>query len=155
MTLSSNSELATPAVVTQRILQRTRATHRKLIPQVALVHRAMAGAGKAIESGIPPEVLGTSLTLKAAKTVELLQATFEEDASLAAHVEGVLSQFREASETLAEAEAAMLAGGLAEEQVQALKGVAVFVSKFHETARRDALLAQLFPAPEVIQADVE
>lgn len=141
---------STPAAVTQRILERTRATHRKLMPNVALVARAMAGAGRAVESGIPADVLSTSLPLKAAKTVELLQATFSEDEALAAHVEGVLTEFRQASETLSAS-----GGHLTEEQVAALKGVAVFVSKFHELAKRDALLAQLFPGPEVIQADAD
>lgn len=137
------STLSTPQV-TQRILARTRATRLKLEPQVALVARAIA-----------PDDRGAPLPLKSAKTVELLQATFREDRALAAHVEGVLRQFREATDTLAAVEAAVAAHAVTEAQVDALKRVALFLSKFHESVKQDPLLAQLFPAPEVLQAESE
>ena len=149
VTTSSNFDLTSPAVA-QRILGRTRATHRKLLPKVALVARAMAGAGRPVEAGVPAHELAAPLPLKAATTVDVLQATFKEDAALAQHIEGVLAQFRHASEVLAAS-----AGSLEEAQVQALKGAAVFLSRFHEAVKRDAMLAQLFPPPEVLQADAE
>lgn len=149
MSTPSNADLSSPAV-TQRILTRTRATHRKLLPKVALVARAMAGAGRPVEAGIPAHELAAPLPLKAATTVDVLQATFSEDGALAQHVEGVLTQFRQASDVLAGSD-----GNLDEPQVQALKGAAVFLSRFHESVKRDPMLAQLFPPPEVLQADGE
>lgn len=150
MTHSDLASSSTPAAVTQRILGRTRATHRKLSPKVALVARAMAGAGRPVDAGIPAHELAAPLPLKAATTVDVLQATFAEDGALATHVEDVLSQFRRATETLAASD-----GALDEAQVQELKSTAVFLSRFHEAVKRDAMLAQLFPPPEVLQADAE
>jgi hypothetical protein len=137
---SSNPTLAEPAVV-RRILDRTRATYLKLKPHVALVEQALTAAPS------------PDLSLKSAKTVELLHSTFEEDQALADRMTGVLKEFAAAEETLNAAEAAHTSGTLSDDALQQLKRVAFFVSRFPEAMKSDALLTQLFPMPAVIQAD--
>lgn len=140
--------------MTRRIVARTRGTQRKLRPQVALVARALHGAGSDIDGSFSQEELTSPLPLKAAKVVEMLQATFADDAALAARLEAKVTSFREAEETLASAEAGIGGGSpLPDEQLQALKAAAIALSRFHEGMQNDPLLAQVFPPPTLLQAD--
>lgn len=145
---------AVPIAVTRRILDRTRATQTKLKPQVALVARALASAGLSPAHGFTADELAAQLPLKAAKAVEVLQATFAEDAALAERLADVVGRFQAATEALVAVEGALANGaGPDDAQVTALKNAAYFLSKFHESVQDDALLAQLFPSPELLQAD--
>lgn len=151
MSTSSNAPVdTTDLTVARRILDRARPTHAKLKPAVDLVDRALAGAG-----GQPMADPAEPFALKAAKTVELLQATFEEDPALAERIAAVVAEFKATTATMNAADAAQSAQTLSDEQLQALKRSALFLSKFPEAMKSDALLAQLFPLPAVLQADSE
>lgn len=140
--------------MTRRILARSRGTQRKLRPQVALVARALAGAGREAVSGFTSEELAGALPLKAAKTVEMLEGSFAEDAALAGRVEAMVARYREAEETIEQAEAELVGEApLPDDRLSALKAAAIFLSRFHEGMQDDPLLAQVFPSPTLLQAD--
>lgn len=150
------TEAAKTVAMTRRILSRSRGTQRKLRPQVALVARALSGAGRTVAEGFTAEEMTAALPLKAAKVVEMLEATFQEDAALAARVEASVAGYREAEETIDRAEAGL--GGetpLPEAELAALKAAAVLLSRFHEGMQDDPLLAQVFPSPMLLHADAE
>lgn len=144
---------ASQVALAQRILGMTRATHRKLSPQVLNVVRALRGAGRPIDGGFQPEEVAAAPSLKAAKTVEMLQATFAEDAAGAARVEEVIGRFQQVGETLGAMEAAIGRGAVSQDELDALQQAALFLGKFHEAVKGDPLLAQLFPPPEILMAD--
>jgi hypothetical protein len=114
--------------VADRIRTRTRGTVKKLAPNVDLVERALRGEGPG------------NLPLKAARLVEGMQATFAADAGLAKHVRETLDRYHAALKTLEEGEG------------QALMNASFFLSRFNEMVKADPLLAQLFPAPQLLEA---
>jgi hypothetical protein len=114
--------------VADRIRTRTRGTVAKLAPRVALVERAVRQEGPG------------DLPLKAARLVEGMQATFAGDAALARHVQETLDRYHAALQTLETGEG------------QELMNASFFLSRFNEMVKRDPLLAQLFPAPQLLEA---
>ncbi|MDB5100472.1 MAG: hypothetical protein JWM80_4893 [Cyanobacteria bacterium RYN_339] len=114
--------------VDDRIRTRTRATVAKLAPNVALVERALQGAGPG------------DLPLKAGRLVEGMQASFAADAGLKGKVEGMLAQYRDAVAALETASG------------PDLMTASFFLSRLSESVKTDPLLAQLFPAPQLLEA---
>jgi len=90
------------------------------------------------------------MSLKATKNVEMLQAAFEAEPDNVPRVLDVMARCQAATATLAAAEAA---AGFETEALQGLKHAALFLARFHEAVKADPLLAQLFPPPEVLQAE--
>ena len=144
---------ADQAALAARIAGMARATRAKLAPKVLDVVRALRAAGRTADGGFAAAEIAAAPSLKSAKTVEMLQGTFAEDAATAERVEAVIERFRQVGETIAEVEAAARAGAVSDAQLEALKREALFLGKFHEAGQGDPLLAQLFPPPEVLLAD--
>lgn len=144
---------AARVMVARRILAMTRSTHLKMKPQIALVVRALLASGHRLEGGIASEDLTKPLPLKAGLTVDLLQGTFTGDPALAERIEQVVARYEKAAEALAAVEAGLANAILVEADLQELKLAAFFLSRFHEAVKDDPLLAQLFPPPQVLQAD--
>lgn len=136
--------------IARRVATMTRATWRKLKPQVANVVRALRAAGHSADAGLSEEDLAAPMSLKATKNVEMLHAAFLAEPDNVPRVADVITRFRQATETLDAAEGA---AAFEAEKLQALKHGALFLARFHEAVKADPLLAQLFPPPEVLQAE--
>jgi hypothetical protein len=137
-------------IIARRVAGMTRATWAKLKPQVANVVRALRAAGHVADAGLSDEDLAAAMSLKATKNVEMLQAAFEAEPDNIPRVLGVMARFKAATETLGGAERAE---GFEADALQALKHAALFLARFHEAVKADPLLAELFPPPEVLQAE--
>lgn len=153
MSTPTDLDPAAQIALAQRILGMTRATRRKLAPKVLDVVRALHAAGRGVDGGFAPAEIAAPPSLKSAKTVEMLQGTFAEDATQAERVEAVVDRFREVGETLDATDAAVAAGAVSAAQLEALQRAALYLGKFHEHVKGDPLLAQLFPPPEILMAD--
>lgn len=136
--------------IARRVAGMTRATWTKLKPQVANVVRALVKAGHPADAGLSAEDLAAPMSLKATKNVEMLHAAFEAEPANVPPVLAVMARFQAATATLTAAEAA---DAFDAEALQALKHAALFLARFHEAVKADPLLAQLFPPPEVLQAE--
>jgi hypothetical protein len=130
MTSPSEPQFAVPqsAAVDDRIRTRTRGTVAKMAPNVALVQRALNGEGAG------------ELSLKAGRLVEGMQASFAADADLARHVGETLGRYQQAVAALETASG------------PELMNASFFLSRFNESVKADPLLAQLFPGPELLEA---
>lgn len=143
------------APMARRVYARAQATHLKRLPQIVLIARALAGAGRSVDAGLPEAQLTAALPLKAERQVENLEATLREDAGLADRVVQVLERYREAAGVLATAEQVLDGAQPEAVDLEALKQAAFFFSRFHELVKDDPLLSQLFPAPQLLEANAE
>lgn len=153
MSTTTPTDPAAQLALARRILGMARATHGKLAPQVIDVVRALKAAGLPAPEGFAAGDLDAPPSLKSAKVVEMLQGTFQEDAAVASRIEQVVARFQQAGQTLDAIDAAQAAGAVSTEQLDALQRTGLFLGKFHEGMKGDPLLAQLFPAPQVLVAD--
>lgn len=153
MTATTPTDPAAQLALARRILGMARATHGKLAPQVIDVVRALRAAGVATGGGFAAADLDAAPSLKSAKVVEMLQGTFQEDAAVAQRLDQVVGRFQAAGEALDRLDAAQAAGAVTQAQLDELQQAALFLGKFHEGMKGDPLLAQLFPAPQVLIAD--
>lgn len=143
----------TDAAVAARIVARAAATHARLLPSVALLARALMAMGRSPAGHAWADHLNAPLTLKTSRQLDGAKASLEAQPGLVAPVEDALARFDRASTALAEARNAVTGQGPTEAQVEALKNAAFFLSRFHELMKDDPILAQLFPPPQVLQAN--